>query len=277
MTGTALEVWGDPIDHSLSPALHAAAYRELGWAWSYGRRRVGESDFAHQLRSLGPEFRGLSLTMPLKRVAHEAAAARDDRADLTSAANTLVRTDDGWRGFNTDVGGIVAALGEQGVTALARARIVGAGATAASALVALGELGAVAVEVVARRAAAVEPLARLGERLGIVVTSAPFDASARAAAEATIATLPGGTPIADPVADALADAGGPLMDVVYGHWPTDLSRAWDRAGAPAQNGAAMLLHQAVLQIRAFATGDVVDPLPGEDAVVAVMRRVLVGD
>jgi shikimate dehydrogenase len=95
--------------------------------------------------------------------------------------------------------------------------------------------------------------------------------------DVTIATLPGGVSLPMAVADALAATGGVLMDVVYGHWPTDLSQAWERAGRLARGGEGMLLHQAVLQIRAFATGDVADPLPREDEVVAVMRRALVGD
>lgn len=274
MTESLLEVWGDPIDHSLSPALHGAAYRLLGWDWSYGRRRVDEAGFAAELSTLGPEYRGLSLTMPLKGVAHAAAATRDARAELTGAVNTLLLTGAEPRGFNTDVGGIVRALAEEGVDAVEDARIVGAGATATSALVALGELGARHVEVVARRPEAVEPLAALGERLGVSVTGSPLVASEIAVTPLTIAALPGDAAVAPEVADALA--GGLLLDVVYGHWPTALSDAWDRAGLRAISGAAMLLHQAVLQIRVFATGEVDEPLPDEPLVLAEMRRALVG-
>ena len=274
MTESLVEGWGDPIDHSLSPALHGAAYRLLGWDWSYGRRRVDEAGFAAELSTLGPEYRGLSLTMPLKGVAHAAAATRDARAELTGAVNTLLLTGAEPRGFNTDVGGIVRALAEEGVDAVEDARIVGAGATATSALVALGELGARHVEVVARRPEAVEPLAALGERLGVSVTGSPLVASEIAVTPLTIAALPGDAAVAPEVADALA--GGLLLDVVYGHWPTALSDAWDRAGLRAISGAAMLLHQAVLQIRVFATGEVDEPLPDEPLVLAEMRRALVG-
>lgn len=274
MTASLLEVWGDPIDHSLSPALHGAAYRLLGWDWSYGRRRVGEEGFAAELSSLGPEYRGLSLTMPLKGVAHAAAATRDARAELTGAVNTLLLTGAAPRGFNTDVGGIVRALAEEHVDAVEQARIVGAGATATSALVALGELGAKRVEVVARRPEAVEPLAALGERLGVSVTGSPLVARGAEAVPLTIATLPGDAAVAAEAADALA--GGLLLDVVYGHWPTALSGAWDRAGLRSIGGAAMLLHQALLQIRVFATGGVDEPLPDEPLVLAEMRRALVG-
>jgi shikimate dehydrogenase len=273
---TRLEVWGDPIAHSLSPALHTAAYRELGWDWDYGRRRVDETSFANELASLGADHRGLSLTMPLKYVAAAAADELDDRARLTGGANTLLRDGERLRGFNTDVGGIVAALHEQGVSSVSAARIVGAGATATSALVALAEMGAKHVDVVARRPPAVEALARLGERLGVTVGGGPFDATDRAPVDATIATLPGDATVPTEDADRLAAAGGPLLDVVYGHWPTALSLAWDRAGVPAQGGTAMLLHQAVLQIRIFRGGDPGRPLPREEAVVAVMRDALMG-
>ena len=274
---TALEVWGDPIGHSLSPAMHTAAYASLGWEWTYGRRRVDEASFAGELAALGADHRGLSLTMPLKRAAFDVASERDVRATLVGAANTLVRTPAGWRAFNTDAGGIVAALREQGVEAVDRARIVGAGATASAALVALSELGVRDVEVAARRPEAVQGLVDLGERLGVRVVAAPLAGERTDAVDATIATLPGGVSVDAGAADALAAAGGVLMDVVYGHWPTDLSRAWDRAGRPASGGEGMLLHQAVLQIRAFATGGVDEPLPREPDVVAVMRRALVGD
>lgn len=274
MTASLLEVWGDPVDHSLSPALHGAAYRLLGLDWSYGRRRVDERGFAAELSGLGPEYRGLSLTMPLKGVAHASAATRDARAELTGAVNTLLLSGSGPHGLNTDVGGIVRALADEGVDAVESARIVGAGATATSALVALGELGARSVEVVARRPEAVAPLVVLGERLGVSVTGSPLVARTVAATPLTIATLPGDAPVAAEVADSLA--GGLLMDVVYGHWPTALSSAWDRAGLRAIGGGAMLLHQALLQIRVFATGDVDEPLPDEPLVLAGMRRALVG-
>lgn len=276
MSDAALEVWGDPIEHSLSPALHSAAYRQLGWDWTYGRRRVTEAGFAGELAAAAPTLRGLSLTMPLKTAAFAAATTRDDRAELTGAVNTLLLTDSALRGFNTDVGGIVRSLAEEGIAGVEEARIVGAGATATSALVALAELGARYVEVAARRPLAVAPLQDLGDRLGMTVLPVPLTADAFAPVPLTIATLPGGARLDPLAADALAGAGGLLLDVVYGHWPTALSTAWDRAGGRAVSGAGMLLHQAVLQIRIFRTGDPAEPLPDEAAVVAVMRRALMG-
>ncbi len=274
---TRLEVWGDPIAHSRSPQLHAAAYAVLGYDWEYGRRRVTEDSFAENLAELDPEYRGLSLTMPLKGIAHAAAATRDRRAELTGAVNTLVLDPSGPRGFNTDVGGIVRALADDGITSLDDARIVGAGATATSAVVALAELGATHIEVVARRPLAVAPLEELGERLGVAVLPVPLDAPGHAPMPVTIATLPGGARVPSIASEALAAAGGLLLDVVYGQWPTLLSAAWEAEGHRARSGLGMLLHQALLQVRAFSTGDVEEELPREAAVLAAMRSALESD
>jgi shikimate dehydrogenase len=93
----------------------------------------------------------------------------------------------------------------------------------------------------------------------------------------TIATLPGDAQIPDAAAAALAGDGGLLLDVVYGHWPTTLSIAWERAGHRAVPGFGMLLHQALLQVRIFVAGDPDVPLHDESAVLAAMRRAVVGD
>jgi shikimate dehydrogenase len=277
LTGTQLEVWGDPIEHSLSPRLHAAAYEVLGLDWTYGRRRVDARSFRAELDSLDERWRGLSLTMPLKHAAAGAATVLDDRARHTGAVNTLLPgTSGGPRGFNTDVGGLVRSLAEHGITSPADARIIGSGATATSALVALAELGARRVEVVARRPEAVAPLAVLGEHLGVAVIGMPFAGGTHEAVAVTVAALPGGTDLGQS-ARPLAETGGPLLDVVYGTWPSALAMAWERAGGEAFSGLGMLLHQALLQVRIFVSGEPDVTLPDEPALLAAMRRALVGD
>lgn len=268
-------VWGDPIDHSRSPALHGAAYALLGWPWEYGRRRVDEASFRDELAAAPASVRGLSLTMPLKSLAHRAAGRHDAAAEATGAANTLVRTREGWAGFNTDVGGLARALTEAGVGDAEEARIVGAGATATSALLALHRIGVRRVEVSARRPEAARALVALAEHLGVVAAVAPLGQPG-GAVDLTVSALPGDAPVAESDAERLAASGGTLYDVVYGTWPTALGAAWQRSGLPAHPGATMLLHQAVLQIRIFASGGAEEPLPDEDAVVAVMRRALMG-
>lgn len=275
--GTRLEVWGDPIAHSRSPQLHAAAYGVLGLDWTYGRRQVAAAGFASALTGLGEQWRGLSLTMPLKPLAFAASMTTDAAAEATGAVNTLLLTEDGPHGFNTDVGGIVDVLRDGGVHAISRARILGAGATATSALVALADLGAREVGVLARRPEAVLPLTELGRTLGVSVRQEQFALTRYDAVDATICTLPADADTLAGTADALAADGGVLLDVVYGHGATLIGAAWERVAGPSVPGVGMLLHQAVRQIRVFVGSDPDQALADEEAVVAAMRRTVMGD
>lgn len=271
-----LAVWGDPIAHSRSPRLHAAAYGVLELDWEYGRRQVDEAGFESAWRSLDADWRGLSLTMPLKHAAARDAISLDDDARLTGAVNTFLLTGDGPLGFNTDVGGLARALDEFGVREPDAIRVLGAGATATSAVVAAARAGARTVEVRARRPEAAAPIAALGEALGVTLRVAALDHPPLAPVDATIAALPGGTDLGR-VADDLASVSGPLVDVVYGGWPTPLARAWERAGGEAHDGLAMLLHQALLQVRVFVGGDPGVAVEREAEVLAAMRTALMGD
>ena len=270
-----LAVWGDPIGHSRSPDLHRAAYRVLGLDWAYGRDRVEADRFADAVEGLGPEWHGLSLTMPLKEEAFRWARVRDRHAELTGAVNTLVLDRErGGHGWNTDVGGLVRALTEAGLAEARSVRILGAGATTASAVVAVAELGAEQVEVRARRPEALPPLARIAGSLGLRLVGRDFAETANAV-DLTVSALPGGTVLPDAVAEPLAARGGALFDVAYSPWPSALAQSW--TGGRAVPGLGMLLHQAVLQVRVFVGGDVSAPLPAEEDVVAAMRRALMGD
>lgn len=277
LTGpTRLAVWGDPISHSRSPRLHAAAYGALGLEWEYGRQRVSANAFDDHLAGLDATWRGLSLTMPLKTIAAQTARSLDEDARRTGAVNTFLLADDGPHGFNTDVGGLARALGEIGVRSPGAMRVLGAGATATSAVVSAARVGADLIEVRARRPEAAQSLRLLGDAIGAEVRVRALDDDTVDPVEATIAALPGGTDLG-PVADLLASASGPLVDVVYGGWPTPLARAWSRAGVAAHDGLGMLLHQALLQVRVFVHGDPDRALDREDAVLAAMRTALVGD
>ena len=273
-----LEVWGDPISHSRSPQLHAAAYRALGLDWEYGRRQVNEASFDRELVTARRELRGLSLTMPLKESAWRAAGWRDARALRTGVANTLLLTGDEPSAFNTDIGGFIGALRENGVDAPERARIVGAGATAVSAVIALAEAGTRELEIFARRPQKAVTLVDLAADLGMSVSvHALTSDTSMSDVDATIATLPGGTRIDDVIAGALAQHGGALVDAVYAPWPTQLGEAWMALGRPAASGVQMLLHQALLQVRIFVTGQVAEPLESESVILDTMRSALVGD
>lgn len=266
---TKLAVWGDPISHSRSPALHAVAYELLGLDWTYERRRVDEPEFATSLESLDDTWRGLSLTMPLKEAAYAAAAELDGHASLTRAVNTLL-LGDGRLGFNTDVGGIVDAFINAGVVEIEHARILGAGATAASALVALHELGARYVDVRARRLGSAGHLHRIARVLDIELSVQAFDAEATGV-DATVATLPSGTVLDTTVSVSLAGHGGILFEAAYAPWPSALAAHW--GGSDVISGFEMLVYQAVRQIRIFRYGTQHELLPDEPDLVSAMRTV----
>ena len=134
-------VLGSPISHSRSPDLHRAAYAELGLDWTYEAIECNDRDFAAFFAGLDEHWRGLSLTMPLKEVVLDVVEDVDDRARRVHSANTVWRTADSstWRATNTDIPGICSALGDVGVDRLERVRILGAGATARSAVAAVAD------------------------------------------------------------------------------------------------------------------------------------------
>ena len=274
-----LAVLGSPIEHSLSPALHRAAYTALGLDWRYDAVRVPAGGLTDFLGSLGAEWRGLSLTMPLK---HEVQAHLDglDRvAAQTGSVNTVLFGEtDGRRtlqGFNTDVTGLVRALAEADVRHAVHVTLLGAGATAASALVAAAELGAETVDVLVRSPAKAAGLVALGQTVGVVVTVSALTAVPDLArvSDLVISTLPGGTVLESEFPVGLRRS-AVLFDVSYAPWPSSLARSWAVAGGTAVSGEGMLLHQALIQVRIFVTGDPFEPLPNEGAVLEAMRGAL---
>ncbi|MBP2435532.1 shikimate dehydrogenase [Microbacterium amylolyticum] len=266
---TNLEVWGSPITHSRSPELHGAAYRALGLTWDFARREVTEEGFSAALSA--SSVRGLAVTYPLKEAAFRAAAWRDSRAELTGVANTLFfGASDGLRGYNTDVAGMMSALREAGVTGPRSVRIVGAGATATSAVVAAAEMGAERIEMAARRPESAERLIDLGTRMGVAMSARAMD-SVTDPVELTIATLPGGAVLPPGVVAGLSRSGGTLFDVAYSPWPSVLASAWV---GEVHHGLGMLLHQAVIQVRIFVSGDPEMTLDDEPRLIAAMRAAL---
>ena len=262
-----LAVVGSPIEHSLSPVLHSAAARELGLDWRYERRRFAAGELAGFVDVLDGAWLGLSVTAPLKEEAACLAHRLDDHAELTGAANTLllgVRP----RGWNTDVGGIVTVLADAGLGSVTSGAIVGAGATALSALVALAELGAERVTAALRSPARGVRLVALGERLRVAVALQGLD-EALPAVDAAVSTLPAG---AD-VVPVFTHPPARLLDADYAR----IEGSRYRVAMPEErliDGREMLLAQAVLQARIFSAGDVAAPLPDEQRVVGAMRAAL---
>lgn len=293
-TGAArLAVLGSPIAHSRSPRIHAAAYRVLGLPWSYEAIECDEAGLEPLLAGMGAEWRGLSLTMPLKEEAHRLATVLDPVAEESGVVNTLLRVLGGtsgesrWAGFNTDVGGLAAAIRDAGLDA-SHTIVIGSGATAVSAILAARRLGARHVEVVARNTGAVGDLvARFGDtREGggtapLHVRGTPLHAVAPVDFEAgdpscsappptlVISTLPGSAASALELPESFTAI--PLFDVAYEPWPSPLAERWRAAGGEAHAGIGMLVRQALLQVRIFVGGDPGIPLEREDEVLAAME------
>jgi shikimate-5-dehydrogenase len=249
-------VLGSPIRHSLSPVLHSAAYAALGLTgWRYEAFDCDEAALPAFVERLGPEWAGLSLTMPLKRMALTVADEVSPLASAVGAANTLVleQPGDRRRAENTDVAGILAALREAGLERVGAAVILGAGGTAQAALAALRELGEAAPTVLVRDPARTADLRATADRLGVQPTiSGGLPDAAVPEADVVISTLPPGA------ADALnCQQWGTqhwptrpvVLDVVYTPWPTPLAASALAAGCRIVSGLAVLLHQAVAQVQ----------------------------
>lgn len=243
---------GSPIAHSKSPQLHLAAYRALGLhGWTYERIECDAEQLPRVVGGFGPEWVGVSVTAPGKFAALEFADEHTDRAAQVGSANTLVRTDHGWRADNTDIDGVSGAIGSASGWAL----VCGSGGTAPAAVVGLAQLGVRGITVVARNPDKAARLVELGALVGVPTRFCGLDnpdarglADEVAAADVLVSTIPvdvaaryAGTFAAIPV----------LLDAVYDPWPTPLAAAVTAAGGRVINGVQMLLHQAFAQVEQF--------------------------
>lgn len=268
---TRLAVLGSPIGHSLSPKLHTAAYAALGLSWDYQAVEVTGDSLPDFLETCDAHWRGLSLTMPLKRDIVPLLDAIDQVADLTGVVNTVLFTDAGRRGFNTDVAGITRALESSGVLRLRDVVILGGGATAASAMVAARDLGAISAHVWMRNPGKAAAIHHLAERLGIQVQLSAFTEADGAVGhpDAVFSTLPNGS-VVDLVFAEAVRRNSVLFDVAYDPWPTPLATAWQDVGGRVVSGLDMLVNQALVQVRIFVSGDPAESLPGEASVLEAM-------
>ncbi|WP_371672745.1 shikimate dehydrogenase [Streptomyces sp. NBC_00289] len=253
-------VLGSPIAHSLSPVLHRTAYAELGLAdWSYDRFDVDETALPGFLADLGPDWAGLSLTMPLKRAVIPLLDEISETAASVEAVNTVVFTQDGRRaGDNTDIPGMVAALRERGIEEVDSAAILGAGATASSALAALARICTGEVVVYVRSEARAAEMRQWGERLDLEVRTEDWaDAAEALHRPLVIATTPAGA--TDALSGRVPERPATLFDVLYDPWPTELAARWSAYGGAVVSGLDLLVHQAVLQVEQM-TGRTPAPL-----------------
>ncbi|HZF89309.1 shikimate dehydrogenase [Streptomyces sp.] len=258
-------VLGSPIAHSLSPVLHRAAYAELGLTdWTYDRFEVDEEALPRFLEGLGREWAGLSLTMPLKRAVIPLLDEISETASSVDAVNTVVFHEDGRRtGDNTDIPGMVAALAEHGIEKADSAAVLGAGATASSALAALARICTGEIAVYVRSEARAAEMREWAGRLDVQVRVEDWaNAEQALRAPLVIATTPAGA--TDALAAAVPERPAALFDVLYDPWPTTLAARWSAYGGAVVSGLDLLVHQAVLQVEQM-TGRA--PAP-----VAAMRR-----
>jgi shikimate dehydrogenase len=240
--------------------LHRAAYAELGLTgWTYDLFDVDEAALPGFVEGLGPEWAGLSLTMPLKRAVIPLLDGISDTAASVDAVNTVVLTADGRRtGDNTDIPGMIAALREHGVEKVESAAVLGAGATASSALAALARICAGEVAVYVRSAARAAEMRGWAERLDVEVRVVDWARAAEALhAPLVVATTPAGT--TDALAAAVPERPVTLFDVLYEPWPTALAARWSAHGGAVVSGLDLLVHQAVLQVEQM-TGRAPAPL-----------------
>ena len=246
-------VLGDPIAHSLSPVLHRAGYTAAGLDWVYDAVRVPAGGLAAYVASRAGDWRGLSLTMPLKREALALTEAMSDVVRMAGAANTLVNDGSAIYAENTDVPGAVAAVRERYDGHVDGVTILGGGATATSVGLAMADLGCRSISLLVRSperaAGTLAALARHPGAPSVVVG----DLATSVDGDLVVSTIPASAQTPGLV-EACADI-PVVFDVIYHPWPTPLAAsASDRV---LVSGLDLLAHQAVLQFELF-TGREVD-------------------
>jgi shikimate dehydrogenase len=277
-------VLGAPIEHSLSPLLHRTAYAQLGLDWTYTAHEVTEQALPAFLADLDPSWRGLSLTMPLKRAVLPLLDEVEPVARTVEAVNTVLLSPGHRSGANTDVSGLLTALrtamssiGEK--QPVGHAIVIGAGATAASALAALAGLGVDTVDLRVREVARAHRTLLIGDRLGLEVRVLPLDAPWQSAPWAVSSVPSGGAVVVSTIPSAVAAevlpenvlSGTVVADVRYDPWPSPLLAVAERRGSVTVTGIDLLVHQAVAQVR-LMTGREVDADALLEAGEAAVRR-----
>lgn len=251
-------VIGSPIEHSLSPVIHRAAWAQLGIdGWEYHRLEQDTDSLPGFIAGLGADCAGLSVTMPCKQAVMPLLDVIDPLASAVGAVNTVVPSSGVLAGFNTDVTGIASAVRRAcslaGCSVPSSALVLGARATASSALAALGELGITSSTVAARRFGGPGSVVAAASRLGVTIEQILWSDSeavdrAASSVDLVISTLPASA--ADPLAERLRVREGQiLLDVVYSPRDTALRRAFESAGGVVAEGTDMLVFQAGAQVQ----------------------------
>ncbi len=267
-TSSVAGIIGWPVDLSLSPAIHNAAFDAAGLDWVYVAFPVppGEAGRAvGSMRALG--IRGLNVTMPHKRDVIDAVDELSPQAERAGAVNTIVSAGGRLVGENTDGPGFVRFLvRDAGVDpAGARCLVLGAGGAARAIAIAMSDAGA-SVTVAARRHEQAEEVAALAKDARAV----PFDIATIGSELGAVNLIVNATPLGRENERLPFDLGRlgerhVVVDLIYHPETTPLVRTARAQGASAFNGLGMLLHQAALSFEAWT---------GVEAPIEAMRAAL---
>ena len=264
-------VLGKPIAHSLSPVMHRAAYDQLGLGdWTYEAFEVAESELEDFLDSRDETWRGLSLTMPLKRTIIDLADEVTSVAGKLGVANTVELRNGRIIASNTDVAGALAALTERGIGKTRTARILGGGATAASIAYALASTGVEHIEFVVRNPDTATAAIAVAEAAGADVDVRKIDKALIDVVDLLVSTVPEGAIRSD--THELVESARAVFDVSYDPWPTSLSLSAVEAELPFVSGIDLLAHQAAFQVELMTGSPVGADSLREAALVELAAR-----
>jgi len=242
-------VLGSPISHSLSPQLHMSAYRSLNISGQYVSFDVPAGTLRNFLNDKNSGWTGFSLTMPLKKEVLLVADEIDPLVKRIQCGNTLVRRDNKWVLYSTDVLGFQQAWSSSNSAKPKSVLIVGSGATARAAAAAFDHPGT-SISVLHRSNQREESmlLSVLQSKMKFLpwqFTSEFYES------DLIINTTPKG--VLDSFAGNLVSRpAGTFFDVIYNPWPTDFAAAWMKGGSPVITGLELLIAQGVEQIRLFS-------------------------
>lgn len=271
-----LAVVGSPIAHSKSPIIHGAAYKVLNLDFEYTKIQVEKNHLMQFVETLDQEWIGLSVTAPLKVEALRLAKFSDETSRITGISNTLLRTETGWSAFNTDVFGIQKALSEAGVSEIKSASVIGTGATATSAVLALSSsFPEIKLLLSGRNDSALEKLKSFATDLGFRKVVSTSVRKSLTKVDLVVSTLPSGaldSEIAALRKSRFSNPHGVFFDVAYDPWPSAAAQLWSGQGLLAISGVEMLLWQAIAQVRIFSEGTPDREVFNEAAVRLAMRH-----
>jgi shikimate dehydrogenase len=247
-TSRTVGIIGWPVDHSLSPAIHNAAFAALGLDWVYVPLPVRPGALAEALRGLPAlGFAGANVTMPHKEESARACASGTEEVRLARAVNTIVVEPEGLAGHNTDVAGFArfltkdAGFHPSGRTAL----LYGAGGAARACALALARDGLRTLTVVARSSSAAQTLRDVVAGLGTEIDVRTWEIPS-VDADLVVNATPVGSDGTSSLPLPRLRPDQVAVDLLYRPAVTPLTAAAREAGASAFGGLGMLLHQAAL-------------------------------